>query len=64
MDEIRDMRPVYWIARGVPVMVDGMNITHYPVDRRSWYDPEEAKASCIEWRKTYADAIVVEERPV
>jgi hypothetical protein len=63
--EGRDMRPVYWVARGVPVIDEhGHKVTNYPLDRRSWYDPEPAKAACREWRRTYPDAIVVQERPI
>lgn len=59
-----DMRSVYWVARGVPVEVDGMMVRRYPLDRRSWYDAAPAIALRDELRKTYPDAVVVEERPI
>lgn len=57
-------RPVYWVARGVPVVDDaGRNCSHFPVQKDATYDPDEAKRWCLEWRKVYPDAIVIEERP-
>lgn len=61
MDEIRDMRPVYWVARGILVVEDGKRIHHYALQRRAFYDPDLAVALCRLFRRTYPDAIVVQE---
>jgi hypothetical protein len=42
------MRPVYWVARGVPVVIDGVSITNYPLHTGAFYDSDAAVDLCKE----------------
>lgn len=62
--EVSDERPVYWVARGVPLEVDGMRVINHPVQPATFHDLEAAEASCYAWRQIYPDAKLIVERPV
>lgn len=56
--------PIYWVARGVPIEVDGMRVTNHPVQSAAFFDVEEARVSLRAWKQVYPDAKIIEERPL
>ena len=60
--ENREGLSVFWVARGLPIQVEGVGRVHsMPLDERCFYEPAPAIALRDEWRKTYPDAMVVQE---
>lgn len=57
-------RPVYWVARGIPIDVKGARVINHPVQPATFDDVEAARASLHAWKQVYPDVKIVEERPM
>lgn len=62
MDGI-ESKPVYWVARGVPVVVGGKRCMNASVQPGTFYDLEAALSSLHAWKQLYPDAILMQSTP-